>query len=78
MDPPGGMHPYTTQKCSLVIPPSELAEICLKLISIAYCEMGQKGFPGSNLMIAQEPRMCPPKVSHSQCLKNASLMISPS
>jgi hypothetical protein len=31
--------------------------------------MGRKDFPGSELMIAREPRMCPPQVSHSQSPK---------
>jgi hypothetical protein len=53
-------------------------DVCLKLISLAYCEMGRKDFPGSDLMIAREPQMCPPQVSQPQRLENAPQMISPS
>jgi hypothetical protein len=52
--------------------------MCLKLIALAYCEMGRKDFPGSDLMIAREPQMCPPQVSQPQRLENAPQMISPS
>jgi hypothetical protein len=52
--------------------------VCLKLIAQVYWEMGRKDFPGSELMIAQEPRMCPPQVSHSQCPESAPQMIPPS
>ena len=76
--PLGECAPLALENCALVIPPSELAERCLKMIALAYCEMGWKGFPGSDLMIAREPRMCPPQVSHSLYSKNAPLMIPPS
>ena len=56
---------------ALVIPPSESAYVSLKLIAQLYFEMGQKDFPGSDLMIAREPRMCPPQVLHSQCPESA-------
>ena len=59
---------------ALVIPPLESTEMCLKMIALAYCEMGWKGFPGSDPMIAREPRMCPPKVPHSQFLENVPQM----
>ena len=49
--------------------------MCLKLITQVYWEMGRKDFLGSELMIAREPRMCPPQVSHSQCLESAPQMI---
>jgi hypothetical protein len=78
MDPLGECTPLSLENCALVIPPSKSVEMCLKMIALAYCEMGRKGFPGSDLMISQEPRMCPPKVSHSQCLENAPQMIPPS
>jgi hypothetical protein len=73
--PLGECAPLSLENCALVIPRSKSVEMCLKMIASAYCEMGQKGFPGSDLMIAREPRMCPPKVSHSQCLENAPQMI---
>ena len=38
----------------------------LKMIALAYWEMGRKGFPESDLMLTWEPRMCLPKVSHFQ------------
>jgi hypothetical protein len=77
MDPLGEMHPLCyLENCSLVIPLSESADMCLKLIALAYCEMGQKDFPGSDLMIAQEPQMCPPQVPQPQRLENAPEMIS--
>jgi hypothetical protein len=78
MDPPRECTPLSLENCTLVIPLSESTEMCLKMIASAYCEMGRKGFPGSDLMIAREPRMCHPKVSHSQCLENAPKMIPPS
>jgi hypothetical protein len=31
-------------KCALVITPSELAEMCLKMTALVYREMGWKGF----------------------------------
>jgi hypothetical protein len=73
--PWGKCAPSALKNRALVIPSSELTNVCLKLIALAYCEMRRKGFPGSDLMIAREPRMCPPKVSHSQCLENAPKMI---
>jgi hypothetical protein len=56
-------------KCLLVILPSESDEICLKMTALAYWEMGRKGFPESVLMLAPEPQMCSPKVSHVQVWK---------
>jgi hypothetical protein len=53
-------------------------DVCLKRIAQVYYEMGRKDFPGSELMIAREPCMCPPQVSHSQCLESAPQMIPPS
>jgi hypothetical protein len=52
--------------------------MCLKMIALVYCEMGRQDFPGSELMIAGEPRMCPPQVPHSQCSESAPQMIPPS
>jgi hypothetical protein len=78
MDSPGECAPLSLENCALVIPQSKSAEMCLKMIASTYCEMGWEGFPGSDLMIAREPRMCPPKVPHSQCVENASQMIPPS
>ena len=76
MDPPlGKCAPLLLENCALVILLSESAEMCLKLIALAYCEMGRKGFPRSYLMIAREPQIYPPQVLHSQCPENASLMI---
>jgi hypothetical protein len=73
--PLGECTPLLLENCTLVIPPSESVEMCLKKISLSYCEMGRKGFPECDLMIAREPRMCRPQVSHSQCPENASQMI---
>ena len=53
--PLGECAPLPLENCALVIPPSESAEMCLKMIALVYCEMGQKGFPRSDLMITQEP-----------------------
>jgi hypothetical protein len=75
---PWGNAPLSLENCALVIPSSESAEMCLKMIASAYYEMGRKGFPGSDMMIALEPWMCPPKVSRSQCLENTPQMIPPS
>jgi hypothetical protein len=72
--PLGECAPLLLENCALVIPPSESVEMCLKLIALVFCEMGRKGFPGSAPMIAREPRMFPPQVSHSQCLENAPQM----
>jgi hypothetical protein len=76
--PWGKCAPSALENCALVIPPSESADVCLKLIAQVYCEMGRKDFPGSELMITREPRMCPPQVSHSQCPESAPQMIPPS
>jgi hypothetical protein len=73
--PWGKRAPSALENCALVIPPSKSADVCLKLIAQVYCEMGRKDFPGSELMIAREPRMCPPQVSHSQCPESAPQMI---
>ena len=40
--------------------------------------MGRNDFPGSDLMIAREPQMCPPQVPQHQPLENAPQMISSS
>jgi hypothetical protein len=67
--PLGECTPLLLAKYILVIPPSELDEICLKTIALVYWEMGRKGFPESGLMLALEPQMCSPKVSHVQVWK---------
>jgi hypothetical protein len=72
--PLGECTPLPLENCALVIPLSESDDMCLKMIALAYCEIGQKGFSVSDLMIAWEPRMCLPKVSHSQYPKNAPQM----
>jgi hypothetical protein len=76
--PWGKCAPLQLENWALVIPSSESTGKCLKLIAPAYCELGQKGFPRSDLMIARESQMCPSQVSHSQCPENAPLMIPPS
>jgi hypothetical protein len=53
--PWGNVPPLLLENCALVISLSESVDMCLKLIALAYCEMGWKDFPGSNLMIAREP-----------------------
>jgi hypothetical protein len=67
--PLGECAPLLLAKCVLVIPPSESDEICLKTTALVYWEMGRKGFPESGLMLALEPQMCLPKVSHVQVWK---------
>ena len=67
--PLGECTPLLLAKCVLVIPPSESDEICLKMTALVYWEIGRKDFPESGLMLALEPQMCPPKVSHIQVLK---------
>jgi hypothetical protein len=67
--PLGECTPLLLVKCILVIPPLELDEICLKMTALVYWEMGRKGFPESGLMLALEPQMCLPKVSHVQVWK---------
>jgi hypothetical protein len=67
--PLGECAPLLLAKCVLVIPPLESDEICLKMTALVYWEMGWKGFPESGLMLALEPQMCPPKVSHIQVWK---------
>jgi hypothetical protein len=62
---------FALENCALVISPSESTDVCLKLIAQVYYEMGRKDLLGSELMIAWEPRMCPPQVSHSQSPKSA-------
>jgi hypothetical protein len=56
-------------KCVLVIPPSELDEICVKTTALVYWEMGRKGFPEFGLMLTLEPQMCLSKVPHVQVWK---------
>jgi hypothetical protein len=67
--PLGECAPLLLAKYVLVIPLSELDEICLKMTTLDYWEMGWKGFPESGLMLALEPQMCPPKVLHVQVWK---------
>jgi hypothetical protein len=67
--PLGECAPLLLEKCVLVIPPLESDEICLKTTALVYWEMGRKGFSESGLMLALEPQMCPPKVSHVQVWK---------
>jgi hypothetical protein len=67
--PLGECAPLLLEKCVLVIPPSESYEICLKTTTLVYWEMGGKGFPESSRMLALEPQMCLPKVSHVQVWK---------
>ena len=55
--PLGECTPLPLENCALVIPLSKSAEMCLKMISLAYCEMGRKGFLKPDLMIACEPQM---------------------
>jgi hypothetical protein len=61
--------PLLLAKCVLVIPPLESDEICLKTTALVYWEMGWKGIPKSGLMLALEPQMRSPKVSHVQVWK---------
>ena len=67
--PLGECAPLLLEKCVLVIPPSKSDETCLKMTALVYWEMGRKGFPESGLMLALEPQMRPPKVSHVQVWK---------
>jgi hypothetical protein len=67
--PLGECAPLLLEKCVLVIPPLESDEISLKMTALVYWEMGQKGFPKSGLMLALEPQICLPKVSHFQVWK---------
>jgi hypothetical protein len=67
--PLGECAPLLLAKCILVIPLLESDEICLKITALDYWEMGRKGFPESDLMLALEPQMCPPKVPHVQVWK---------
>jgi hypothetical protein len=55
MDPPGGMRPSLTGKMRPSDSTSESAEMYLKMIALVYWEMGRKGFPESDLMLAREP-----------------------
>jgi hypothetical protein len=50
----------------------------LKLSALGPSEMGRKDFPGSDLMISQEPQMYPPQLSHPHWLSDVPKMISPS
>jgi hypothetical protein len=67
--PLGECAPLLLAKCVLVIPPLESDKICLKMTALDYWEMGWKGFLESSLMLALEPQMCLPKVSHVQVWK---------
>jgi hypothetical protein len=73
MDPPLGMRP----NCALEIPLSEYGYNSLKLNTLGSSVMGWKGFPGSNLVISQEPSMYHPQLSHPHWLTDAPKMISP-
>jgi hypothetical protein len=78
MDPPGKCAPSTAENFTLVIPLSKSVDKGLKLSTLGYCEMNQKDFPGSDMMITRDPPMCHPQLSHPQRLENAPQMISPS
>jgi hypothetical protein len=67
--PLGECTPCLLEKCILVIPPSESDKICLKTTTLVYWEMGRKGFLESSPMLALEPQMFLPKVSHVQVWK---------
>ena len=67
--PLGECTPLSLAKCVLVIPPSESDEMCLKMTALVYWEMDWKGFPEYGMMLALEPQMYPPKVSHVQVWK---------
>jgi hypothetical protein len=67
--PLGECAPLSLEKCVLVIPPSKSDKMCLKMTALVYWEMGRKGFPEYGLMLALEPQMYPPKVSHVQVWK---------
>jgi hypothetical protein len=67
--PLGEYAPLSLAKCILVIPPSKSDELCLKMTTLVYWEMGQKGIPEYGLMLALEPQMYPPNVSHVQVWK---------
>jgi len=51
----GECAPLSLAKCVLVIPLSKKDEMCLKMTTLVYWEMGQKGFPEYGLMLAREP-----------------------
>jgi hypothetical protein len=72
--PLGECTPSSLENCTLVIPLSESTEKYLKMIALTYWEMGRKGFPESDLMLAQEPRMCAKSVALPN-LENAPQMI---
>jgi hypothetical protein len=78
MDPPEKCAPTAVGNYTLVIPPSDSADKGLKLSALGSSEMGQKDFPGSDLMISRVSQMCPPQLSHPQWLRNAPKMISSS
>jgi hypothetical protein len=72
----GNVTPLLLKICALVIPQSKSAGMCLKLIALAYYEMGRKYFPRSDLMITREPQLCPPQVFQPQWLETVPHMIS--
>jgi hypothetical protein len=78
MDPPGEMCPNCCWKLCPSDSSIESTDKGLKLSALGSFEMGQKDFPGSDLMISRESQMCPPQLSHPQWLSNAPKMISPS
>jgi hypothetical protein len=47
--PMGECAPLLLEKCVLVIPPSELDEICLKMICLGLLGNGSEGFPCCNV-----------------------------
>jgi hypothetical protein len=69
MDPPGGMRPSFSGKMrpsdsTVGIGRDVSQNDCLGLLG-----KGRKGFPEYGLMLALEPQMYPPKVSHVQVWK---------
>jgi hypothetical protein len=76
--PLGKCAPTVAEKCALDIPPSELADMGLKLSSLGSSKMGWKDFLGSNLIISRESQMHPLQLLHPQWLSNVPKMISPS
>jgi hypothetical protein len=76
--PLGECAPTAADNCALEIPPTKSHCKGLKLSALGSSEMGQKDFPGSDMMISRESQMYTPQLLHPHWLNDAPKMISPS
>jgi hypothetical protein len=69
MHTPGGMRPSSSSKMCPSDSTIGIGRDMSQNDRLGLLGKGRKGFPESGLMLALEPQMCPPKVSHVQVWK---------